>query len=102
MCLIVYSIVYSKFVAICSILLYTVGGILQIFSAFLADISTFSPPVAADFPVFFVSLFDIFSFPLSPFIFGSFCSVSPPAPFSFCIFILEKTLKLRSDTSFFV
>ena len=81
MCLIVYSIVYSKFVAICSILLYTVGGILQIFSAFLADISTFSPPVAADFPVFFVSLFDIFSFPLVSIYFWFFLQCFSTRPF---------------------
>ena len=37
------------------ILLYSVGGILRIFIAFLADISAFSPSVAADFSTIFVS-----------------------------------------------
>ena len=44
----------------CSVLLCSVGGILRIFSAFLADISAFSPCAAANFPALFCQILNIF------------------------------------------
>ena len=66
---------------------------LQIFSAFLADISVFSPCAAADFPSLFCQFLDIFSLPPVSLFFVVLFAVFLQEPLSsFCSFILVKVV----------
>ena len=64
----------------CSVLLCSVGGILRTFSAFLADISAFSPCAAANFPALFCQILNIFSLLLVS-LFLSFLQFFSNSPF---------------------
>ena len=78
--------VFSIFYIMCS-----VCGFLQIFSAFLVDISAFLPYAAVDFSALFCQFLGIISLPLAS-LFCPFGSVSPQSLPSFCSFILVKVV----------